>query len=93
MENNLHEPITVTADFFPIPKKTKQKSPRCIPKSFKLSNGREVFITEIGLIHPRFDGLKTHFLFDVTDDVNDYRISFDTETLEWFLEWEGDSDV
>jgi len=87
MENTLHEPITVDAIF-----DASQKH-RCIPKTFKTKTGREVIISEIGLIHPKFNGLKTFFLFDVTDGSSDFRISFDTERLEWFLEWEGDEDV
>ncbi len=87
MEEMLHEPISVDAVF------DTTKSHRCIPKSFTLKNGRKVTVTEIGLIHPKFDGIKTHFLFDLTDDEADYRLSFDTERLEWYLEWEGDRDV
>jgi hypothetical protein len=87
MEEMLHEPISVDAVF------DVNEAHRCIPRSFRTNTGREVFITEIGLIHPKFDGLKTHFLFDVTDGSSDYRISLDTERLEWYLEWEGDQNV
>ena len=87
MEEMLHEPISVDAVF------DVTKPHRCIPKNFILKNGRKVNVTEIGLIHPKFDGIKTHFLFDLTDGEADYRLSFDTERLEWFLEWEGDRDV
>lgn len=83
----LHESISVDAVF------DTSLPHRCTPKSFKLQNGREIFISEIGLIHPKFDGIKTHFLFDITDGSSDFRLSFDTEQLEWFLEWEGDQDV
>ena len=87
MEEMLHEPISVDAVF------DIKKPHRCIPKSFTTKNGREIVVTEIGLIHPKFDGIKTHFMFDLTDGEADYRLSFDTERLEWFLEWEGDRDV
>jgi hypothetical protein len=87
MDSMLHEPISVDAIF-------DAKNPhRCTPKSFKRTSGREISITEIGLIHPKFDGIKTHFMFDLTDGEADYRLSFDTEQLEWFLEWEGDRNV
>jgi hypothetical protein len=87
MENLLHEPISVDAVF------DTSKPHHCIPKSFKTKTGKEIIVTEIGLIHPKFDGIKTHFLFDITDGSSDYRLSFDTERLEWFLEWEGDENV
>ena len=87
MENLLHEPVIVDAIF------DASKPHRCVPKSFIRKSGREYFVTEIGLIHPKFDGIKTHFMFDLTDGTADYRLSLDSERLEWFLEWEGDRDV
>ena len=87
MENMLHEPISVDAVF------DVNLPHRCIPKSFRTKTGREVIVTEVGLIHPKYDGIKTHFLFDITDGSSDFRISLDTERLEWFLEWEGDENV
>ena len=91
MENTgdeaLHELISVDAVF------DTSMDHKCTPKSFRTSTGREVFITEIGLIHPKYNGLKTCFLFDITDGSSDYRISLDTERLEWYLEWEGDQNV
>lgn len=87
MDEMLHEPISVDAVF-------DAKFPhRCKIKSFSTKSGREIKVTEIGLVHPKFDGIKTHFLFDLTDGNSDFRLSFDTERLEWFLEWEGDEDV
>ena len=87
MENLLHEPISVEVTF------DTSLPHRCIPRSFRTKTGREVIVSEIGLIHPKYNGLKTFFLFDITDGALDYRISFDTEKLEWFLEWEGDENV
>ncbi len=87
MEEMLHEPISVDAVF------DVNLPHRCIPTKFRTKTGREVTITEVGLIHPKYDGIKTHFLFDVTDGSSDFRLSLDTERLEWFLEWEGDQDV
>ena len=87
MEELLHEPISVDAVF------DVNLPHRCIPKSFCTKTGREIVVTEVGLIHPKYDGIKTHFLFDITDGSSDFRISLDTERLEWYLEWEGDQDV
>ncbi|MBR3164181.1 hypothetical protein IKF15_02660 [Candidatus Saccharibacteria bacterium] len=67
-----------------------QSSPRA-PDSSLQTLDREVQITEIGLVHPKYTGLKTLFAFDVTDGTNDYRLTFDSETLTWFLDFEGDS--
>jgi hypothetical protein len=82
---NLHEPIDVDATF------SRQFLGHCKPLAFRTKSGREVQITQIGLIHPKYDGLKTTFAFDVTDGASDYRLSFDTESLNWFLEFEGDN--
>ena len=90
-DNPIHQKIDVEASFFA--RNKKQKNAPCIPRSFRTESGREVMISEIGLIHPKYNGIKTLFLFDITDGASDYRISFDTETLEWFLEWEGDQYV
>ncbi|MDR0398089.1 MAG: hypothetical protein LBH36_02830 [Candidatus Nomurabacteria bacterium] len=62
----------------------------CRPLKFKRKSGREVTITEVGLVHPKNDGLKTRHIFDVTDGTADYRLEFDSETLVWRLTAEGD---
>ena len=79
----LNERIIVSAVFAP-------GSNVCRPIKFKRKNGREISITEIGLIHPKHDGLKTRHVFDVTDGLADYRLEFDSETLVWRLKAEGD---
>lgn len=62
----------------------------CRPLRFRRPSGREVEITEIGLRHPRSDGLKTLHVFDVTDGGTDYRLEFDSERLIWYLTREAD---
>jgi hypothetical protein len=83
-QNPLHEAIDVDATF------SRSILGHCRPICFRTSSGREVLISEIGLVHPRYDGLKTIFAFDVTDGASDYRITLDSESLNWFLEFEGD---
>ena len=83
-QNPLHEPIDVDATF------SRSYLGHCRPIAFRTSTGREVQIAEIGLIHPRYDGLKTVFAFDVTDGSTDYRITLDSESLCWYLDFEGD---
>ena len=80
----LHEAIDVDATF------SRNILGHCRPICFRTSSGREVLISEIGLVHPRYDGLKTTFAFDVTDGSGDYRITLDSESLNWYLEFEGD---
>ncbi len=82
-QENLHERIEVEAEF-------KRGTLPCLPRKFVRANGRVVEILELGLMHPKYDGLKTCFAFDVTDGEADYRIVFDTERLTWYLEWMGD---
>jgi hypothetical protein len=62
----------------------------CRPIKFRRGRGREVVVTEIGLVHPKHDGTKTRHVFDVTDGAADYRLEFDSETLVWRLTAEGD---
>ena len=81
---NLHQPIDVDATF------SRQFLGHCRPLAFRMKSGREVQITQIGLVHPKYDGLKTTFAFDVTDGATDYRLALDTESLNWYLEFEGD---
>lgn len=83
-EQPLHEPIEVDVTF------SRKLLGHCRPIAFRTESGREVQITEIGLIHPKYDGLKTIFAFDITDDATDYRITLDTESLNWYLDYEGD---
>lgn len=84
--HHLHQPIDVDATF------SRQILGHCQPIAFRTSNGREVTISEVGLVHPKYDGLKTTFAFDVTDGATDYRICLDSESLNWYLEFEGDHD-
>lgn len=62
----------------------------CRPIRFRRVNGREVTVTEIGLLHPTTAGHKTIHVFDVTDGQADYRLVFDSERLTWRLTQEGD---
>lgn len=83
-EQPLHEPIDVDATF------SRHLLGHCKPIAFRRQSGREIQITEIGLIHPKYDGLKTAFAFDVTDGSADYRLTLDSESLNWYLDFEGD---
>ena len=80
----LHQAIEVDATF------SRDILGHCRPLCFRTSSGREIQISEVGLVHPRYDGLKTTFAFDVTDGAADYRITLDSESLNWYLEFEGD---
>lgn len=62
----------------------------CRPLKFKRANGREITITQIGLRHPSLQGKRMLHIFDVTDDLADYRIELDCERLIWHLTRESD---
>lgn len=62
----------------------------CRPVKFRRASGREVVITEIGLVHPIARGRRTIHAFDVTDGSADYRLELDAERLTWRLVMEGD---
>jgi len=82
-ETFMNEPVRVVATF------GTGHNP-CKPVLFKRANGREVKVTELGLHHPRSNGLKTIHIFDVTDGGADYRLEFDSERLTWHLTMEAD---
>ena len=84
---SLHEPIEVDATF------SRKLLGHCRPVAFRTSSGREVVIAQVGLVHPKYDGLRTTFAFDVTDGATDYRLALDADSLNWYLEFEGDNYV
>ena len=88
----LHQPIDVDAEFLNPHLHHGRHGPGCRPLRFRTETGREVEITEIGLVHPKYDGLRTSWAFDVTDGATDFRVTLDSENLQWFLEFEGDGD-
>ena len=47
--------------------------------------GRDVVFTRLGLRHPTAQGKRMIHIFDVSDDVNDYRLEHDAERLTWTL--------
>ena len=62
----------------------------CRPLRFRRSNGREIEVNEIGLVHPSMQGKRMLHIFDVTDGSADYRLEFDAERLVWHLTREAD---
>lgn len=79
----LNERVAVVATF-------REGLHPCCPLKFKRRSGREIIVTEIGMIHPKYDGVRTRHMFDVTDGQADYRLELDSETLAWRLTAEGD---
>lgn len=47
--------------------------------------GRDVIFTKLGLRHPTAQGKRMIHIFDVSDDMNDYRLEHDAERLTWTL--------
>ena len=82
-ELNINEPIKVIAVF-------ERGKNICQPLKFKRKNGREIDITEIGLRHPSLQGKRMVHIFDVTDNMADYRLEYDAENLTWTLTREAD---
>lgn len=85
MESELfpNEPVDVIAVFAP-------GLHPCRPIQFRRASGREIKVTEIGLVHPTHAGRRTVHMFDVTDGCADYRLEFDSERLNWRLTLEAD---
>lgn len=55
-----------------------------MPRNMKY-HGREIIFTKLGLRHPTAQGKRMIHVFDMSDDVNDYRLEFDAEHLTWTL--------
>lgn len=47
--------------------------------------GRDITFTGFGLCHPVRHGSQLHYVFNVSDNANDYSLDFDTVTLTWTL--------
>lgn len=82
-EITLRERIVVLASF------TSNLHP-CRVIKFKRPNGREVNVSEIGLIYPAMRGQRELHIFDVTDGQADYQLEFDAKRLTWYLTREAD---
>jgi len=82
-EMSLHERIKVLAIF-------SSNLHNCTIVKFKRSSGREVLVSEVGLVHPALRGKRSIHIFDVTDGSADYRLEFDTKRLVWHLVREAD---
>lgn len=63
----------------------------CRPLKFRRENGREIEVSEVGLVFPATSrGSQTVHVFDVTDGGADYRLEFDAQRLTWHLTREAD---
>lgn len=62
----------------------------CRVLKFRRSSGREVVVSETGLIYPALRGQKELHVFDVTDGQADYQLEFDAKNLTWHLTREAD---
>lgn len=47
--------------------------------------GRDIHFSALGLCHLVRHGSRLHYIFDVSDGVNDYSLDFNTTTLTWTL--------
>lgn len=62
----------------------------CKILKFRRASGREVTVSETGLVYPALRGARELHIFDVTDGQADYRLEFDATKLTWFLVREAD---
>lgn len=62
----------------------KDSREMCLPLRMSYQ-GRDVTFSELGLRHPTSAGKRMIHIFDMSDGANDYRLSFDAESLTWTL--------
>lgn len=65
-------------------KATGEQAELCMPIKMRY-RGRDITFSELGLRHPTSAGKRMIHVFDMSDGDNDYRLSFDAETLSWTL--------
>lgn len=82
--DSINERIRVVAVF------DESVSAPCRPVKFIRPNKVEINIIEVGLVHPKNDGVHAKHIFDVTDGQADYRLELDAQTLVWRLTAIGD---
>lgn len=72
--------VEVNAYYF----KNDNRRLRCFPKRMEYE-GKRVYFTETGLVHPTKKGREIIHVFDMTDGQADYRLEFDATNLTWKL--------
>ena len=76
MYEKVAEPVEVLAAF---------RKDRTEPMVFKWGN-RHYHVKRVNLVHTERHGREKVYIFSVSDDVNAYRLSFSSETMNWMLE-------
>ena len=76
MFEQINEPIKVLASF---------SKGVITPHQFSWQH-RLIKIAQINLVHPLKDGAVTHHVFFVSSATANYKITFNTVTLKWYLE-------
>lgn len=56
----------------------------CVPWKMKYKQ-QEIIFTKLGYRHPTTKGKRMIHVFDMSDNVNDYRLELDAERLTWTL--------
>jgi predicted CoA-binding protein len=56
----------------------------CVPWKMKFGI-QEIIFTQFGMRHPTAKGKRMIHVFEMSDGVNDYRLEFDAERLNWTL--------
>lgn len=56
-----------------------------IPRSLNMG-GRRYQIKKVNLMHSITDGAVRIYFFSVSDDVNFWKLGFNTESLRWWIE-------
>lgn len=75
----INEAIDVIATF-------KQTGGHIVVRPVRMRwKGRDIDLPQLGLCHPVQQHGHLHYIFDVSDGVNDYSLDFDTVNLAWTL--------
>ena len=85
MFNEINEPIQVIAKFVHLRQGSGgQVGNKTIPVKF-LWNGKEILIRKVNLTYSRREGRSKFYFFAVSDDVNYFKLQFNSENLQWTL--------
>jgi len=75
MLEQINEPIEVVSYF---------KQGRLIPVKF-FWQGKPYFVQKVNLDYSHWEGRSKVYYFAVSDNVNYFKLQFDTDTLKWIL--------
>jgi hypothetical protein len=81
---NPSQEVNERVDVVPIFHASAPERTLCMPWKMRF-RGQEIVFTVFGMRHPTSKGKRMIHVFEMSDNINDYRLEFDAEHLTWTL--------